>query len=47
MILHATFWKGCVSVGESVISLEEVSYVQLEGFVVDCARQTAVNATDG
>lgn len=36
-----------MSVGESVVSLENVSYVQLEGFVVDCARQTAVTATDG
>jgi len=38
--------KGCVSVGQSVISLEKVSYVQFEGFVVDCARQTAITASD-
>ena len=36
-----------MSVGKSVISLEKVSHVRLEGFVVDCARQTAVTASDG
>ena len=36
-----------MSVGEGVVSMEKVSHVQLDGFVVDCSRQTAINAESG
>ena len=36
-----------MSVGETVVSMEKVSYVELDGFVVDCARETAIVASSG
>ena len=39
--------QGCVSVGEAVVSMEKLTYVELNGFIVDCARETAIMAEDG
>ena len=36
-----------MSVGDTVVSMEKVSYVKLDGFVVDCARETAIVASSG
>ena len=36
-----------MSVGEAVVSMEKLTYVELNGFIVDCARETAIMAEDG
>ncbi|CAI8007342.1 hypothetical protein GBAR_LOCUS5158 [Geodia barretti] len=36
---------GCVSVGESVITMDTVSHMTVTGFKVGCTRQTAITAT--
>lgn len=36
--------EGCVTVGETVISASNLSFVTLDGFKVGCARQAAISA---
>ena len=39
--------QGCVSVGETVLSLDNVSFMLFVAFTIDCTRSTAVVATNG
>lgn len=38
---------GCVSVAEKVVTFDNVSFVNFNGFTIDCAKVMAVMATDG
>ena len=40
-------FKGCVSVGENVINLDNVSFVQFNALNIDCSRSTTITATNG
>ena len=44
IIIDGTAVQGCVSVGEMVVSISNVSFVTFDGFKVDCARKTAISA---
>ena len=36
-----------MTVGETIISVSNVSFVTFDGFNIDCARQTAISAGNG
>lgn len=36
-----------MSVGETVVQFQDVSFVQFQDFTIDCARMTGINAQNG
>ena len=36
-----------MSMGQGVVSMEQVSHVQISWFIMDCSRQTAITADSG